>query len=62
MESLEREQKQIDCQADELEVELRRVMNTGKENFIYKFNFLLDVYMYVGLSYFLFIIFIHYRK
>jgi len=31
MESLEREQKQIDCQADELEVELRRVMNTGKE-------------------------------
>lgn len=30
MESLEREQKQIDCQADELEVELRKVMNTGK--------------------------------
>ncbi|KAL4135081.1 hypothetical protein QTP88_006737 [Uroleucon formosanum] len=31
MESLEREQKQIDCQADELEVELRRVMNTGND-------------------------------
>lgn len=32
MESLEREQKQIDCQADELEVELRSVMNTGNLN------------------------------
>ncbi|XP_025415748.1 EH domain-binding protein 1-like protein 1 isoform X3 [Sipha flava] len=31
MESLEREQKQIDCQADELEVELRKVMNTGND-------------------------------
>lgn len=31
MESLEHEQKQIDFQADELEVELRRVMNTGKK-------------------------------
>lgn len=29
MESLEREQKQIDFQADVLEVELRKVMNTG---------------------------------
>lgn len=29
MESLEREQKQIDFQADELEIELRKVMNTG---------------------------------
>jgi hypothetical protein len=35
MESLEREQKQIDCQADELEVELRKVMNTGKLNKYY---------------------------
>jgi len=35
MESLEREQKQIDCQADELEVELRRVMNTGKNTNIF---------------------------
>lgn len=33
MESLEREQKQIDCQADELETELRSVMNTGIDNF-----------------------------
>lgn len=32
MTSLEREQKQIDCQADVLEVELRRVMNQGKEH------------------------------
>lgn len=30
MESLEREQKQIDCQADELETELRKVMDTGR--------------------------------
>lgn len=43
MESLEREQKQIDCQADELEVELRRVMNTGDDTkYIYEFQFLLD--------------------
>lgn len=43
MESLEREQKQIDCQADELEVELRRVMNTGKETkHIYELKNLLD--------------------
>jgi len=43
MESLEREQKQIDCQADELEVELRRVMNSGKEIIcIYEFQFLLE--------------------
>jgi len=56
MESLEREQKQIDCQADELEVELRRVMNTGKETkCIYEFKFLLDV-IFVGIPYF----FIHY--
>lgn len=34
MESLEREQKQIDYLADELEVKLRTVMNTGK-NIIY---------------------------
>lgn len=33
MESLEREQKQIDCQADELEIELRSVMNTGIQYF-----------------------------
>jgi len=41
MESLEREQKQIDYQADELEVELRKVMNTGKEiKCINEFKFL----------------------
>lgn len=34
MESLDREQKQIDCQADELEKELRSVMNTGTEHFL----------------------------
>jgi len=38
MESLEREQKQIDCQADELEIELRKVMNTGNRK-----NFLLSI-------------------
>ncbi|VVC45262.1 EEIG1/EHBP1 N-terminal domain,Domain of unknown function DUF3585,Calponin homology domain [Cinara cedri] len=32
MESLEREQRQIDFQADELEVELRRVMNTENDH------------------------------
>jgi len=30
MESLEREQKQIDCQADDLEIQLRKVMNAGE--------------------------------
>lgn len=37
MESLEREQKQIDCQADELETELRSVMNTGETFFNIQF-------------------------
>lgn len=44
MESLEHEQKQIDFQADELEVELRRVMNTGKK-IIQKINHLFNFFI-----------------